>query len=122
MNWDLLETDPAEQDRESALLFVMRLRGPEYAERWHTGLLTAIANISRFPGPRALPRCESEEERRRQETRIMLYRGPDKKPAPSVTFRILFTVLDPVQGEESGTIAIQRIRHARSADVDEELE
>jgi plasmid stabilization system protein ParE len=119
MSWDILETDPAEQDRERALLFVMRLRGPEYAERWHDGLLRAVANLARFPGPRALPRCESEEERRRMETRILLYRGPDKKPALSVTFRILFTVLDPVQGEESGTIAIQRIRHARSADVTE---
>ena len=120
MSWNILETDPAEQDREKALLFVMRLRGPEYAERWHEGLLLAIANLTRFPGTRALPRCESEEERRRQETRILLYRGPDKKPAPSVTFRVIFTLLDPVQGEESGTLYIQRIRHARSADVSQE--
>jgi plasmid stabilization system protein ParE len=112
VNWAIVETDLAEQDREVALLFVLRLRGLEYAERWHNGLLEATASLAEFPGPRAHPRVESEEERRRAECRVLLYTGPDRRPAPSVSYRVLYTVLNPVQGEESGTLFLQRIRHA----------
>jgi len=114
--WEVIETDPAQSDQEKALLFVLTLRGPEYATRWQRGLVAAIAALKDFPGPRAYPRVEAEEEIRRAETRVLLYQGPDKHPAPSVAYRVLYTLLDPVQGEESGSILIQRIRHARSAE------
>ena len=120
MTWEIIETDLAEQDRDKAVLFVLGLRQADYATRWHRGLTAAIAALKDFPGPRAFPRVESEEEVRRQETRVMLYRGPDKRPADSVTYRVLFTLFDPIQGEEVGAIFIQRIRHAQRGDAQEQ--
>jgi hypothetical protein len=46
--------------------------------------------------------------------RYRTYKGPDKKPAPSVACHIFFALYDPTQGEEKGRVLVLRVVGTRT--------
>lgn len=109
MIWQVIETEPAEAEKEALFLSINERRGPEYAERWYAGLIRAIRTLAEFPGPRSFPPSIPESERRREDIRYRIYGGPDRKAQASVSCHVFFTVFDARQGEESGRILILRV-------------
>jgi plasmid stabilization system protein ParE len=115
ISWRIEETDGFDAERQQAFLYLIRVAGPDYAGRWLTGLVRAIAALAEFPGPRAHALQELASERFRVEVRRLPYDGPGHRRRGGTRYRILFSVADPAYGELEGVIRILRIRHS-SAD------
>jgi plasmid stabilization system protein ParE len=115
--WELMVTDIADAEREALFLSIGRQRGPEYARRWLDSLVDATNAILMFPGPRSCPTNSYESERRRAEVRTRLYRGPDSQNPAAVACKIVFSVYDPTQQQETGQVRILRYLKAQGQDV-----
>jgi plasmid stabilization system protein ParE len=117
------EADLAESDREDAFFWLLSTAGPEYADAWHRGLLQTIQQLAEFPGPRAHPVVRPLTGER-PEIRRMLYYGPQGRRSPTQTrYRVLFTVIGPVEGESEGVIRVLRVLHgARQTNTTVETE
>jgi plasmid stabilization system protein ParE len=101
-------SEAAEAEIDAAYLWVSR-HSPEWAGRWHFGLLEAIASLSEMPG-----RCPLAPESGyfEDEVRQLLYgRGRN-------IFRILFAVHQAEDGEEA-TVRILHVRHAAQRAIGE---
>lgn len=97
---DISEATEAEID--AAYLWISR-RSPEWAGRWHAGLLEAIESLAEMPG-----RCPLARERGyfEQEVRQLLYgRG-------RIVYRILFAIHEAESEDEEATVRILHVRHA----------
>lgn len=95
-------SEAAEAEIDAAYLWISR-RSPEWAGRWHAGLLQAIESLAEMPGRCPLAR---ERDRFEQEVRQLLYgRGRN-------TYRILFTVNEGEGADEEPTVRILHVRHA----------
>ena len=115
--WELMVSDLAEAERETLFLSIGRQRGPEYARRWLDSLVDVTNAIVAFPGPRSHPRNSSESERRRAEVRTRLYRGPDRQNPSTVACKIVFSIYDPTQQQETGQVRILRYLKAQGQDA-----
>jgi plasmid stabilization system protein ParE len=112
--WEVILSDVASKERSDMFLELGRKRGVDYARRWWSGLLAATDGIAPFPGPRSLPSCTAESERRRAEVRYRTYGGPDKRASTSASCHIFFAVYDPWQGDAVGRLIILRVVGART--------
>lgn len=94
-------SEAAEAEIDAAYLWLSR-RSPEWAGRWHAGLLQAIASLAEMPG-----RCPPARERGYfdQEVRQLLYgRGQN-------TYRVLFTIREGEGDDWEPTVRVLHVRH-----------
>ncbi len=100
----------AEFEADQALLKLSQLTSPEYAKRWYSGLLNAIASLELMPKRCAIARENSYFS---QEIRQLIY-GKGRN-----AYRILFTTLET---NDSFTVRILHIRHAYQQTIGEQPE
>jgi plasmid stabilization system protein ParE len=106
----VIETERSEIDRDNAYLFLLSRNGTEYAHKWLTGLVNAIANIAEFPGPLANAIDEAASSRHQVEVRRLLYHGPGGRSSKTI-YRILYTVIPSRTPEAEGIVQILRLLH-----------
>ena len=100
--YDVSLTERAEDDVERAYLWHSR-RSPEVAARWYAGLLAALDSLSALP--ERCPVAPENDVFPDVTVRQLLY-GKRR-----TSYRILFFVIPPADGEASGTVRILRVLH-----------
>lgn len=102
-------SEPAEAERDTAYLRLNAAVGPDYAGQWYAGFVRSLYDLTAFPGPLSHPIDEEATSLYRREVRRMLYYGPGTRRSGRIPYRILFTLLEPIEGET--TIRILRVLH-----------
>ena len=102
-------TEPAEIEIETEHGRLAELVSQEYADRWQDGLLAEINRLALFPASHEIAR---ENERYDVEVRRTLYYGPSKRRRRGgAIYRILFYVVEPVEGETRGLVRVLHVWH-----------
>ena len=114
VRWTVLVLDRAEQDIESAYLYLSGVAGPESANVWATDLRAAIEGLAGFPGPFACPADEETSRLHGRTTRRLLYRGPKNRPL-CTAYPVFYTAAPPENSDDEGQITVLRVRHAARA-------
>ena len=102
-------SEAAEAEIDAAYLWISR-RSPDWAGRWHMGLLQAIESLSEMPG-----RCPLARERANfdQEVRQLLYgRGRN-------AYRILFAIHEGEGEDWEPTVRVLHVRHGAQRELGE---
>ena len=110
MTYRVRETERAEGERDRAFFQILASVGPDFANAWYTGLLSAIADLANFPGPYANVRDEIASEHYGYAVRRLLYTGPLRRKS-RVGYRVLYTVLGLDAEDGTSTILILRVLH-----------
>lgn len=105
----IVESERVEADRESAFLRLLSY-DTGYAARWLEDLNRIITDLPNFPGPRSHAVDAEATARFGSEVRRMLYFGPTRRRS-GTPYRILFTVVEPPEGEDEGILRVLRILH-----------
>lgn len=111
IRYEVVWSEPAEVQRDTFCLNIVRQLGPEFATRWYTELERRADAIAEFPGPIALAVDEEASRIFQTEVRRELYYGPGRRRSSGATYRILFTIKPPFNDGDTHTILILRILH-----------
>jgi plasmid stabilization system protein ParE len=111
IRYEVVWSEPAEIQRDTFCLNIVRQLGPEFATRWYTELERRAHAITEFPGPLALAVDEEASRIFRTEVRRELYYGPGRRRSSGATYRILFTIKPPLDEGDPHTILILRVLH-----------
>ena len=106
-HWETIISDVAEAEIEDAYNSIVSVFGTERATAWVHELHSELLTLGDFPGPYRYAIYENAMERSGREVRRMLFRGPKRKPIPTV-YRAFYLLTPPQSSEESGVIYIIR--------------
>src|SRR5689334_1243936 len=91
--------EPAEQDIDSAYLWLSRTRSPAFAARWFKGLRAAVERLTLFPRRNAVVEEYGTGVRR------LLYGTSGSR------YRVLYLVVEPEAEDEEGIVRILHVYH-----------
>ncbi len=106
--YDVRLTEPAEIKVEAEHERLSEVVSPEYADRWQDGLLAEINRLAMFP---ASHEVAPENDLYDVQVRRALYFGPSRKRRSASTYRILFYIVEPVEGETGGLVRVLHVWH-----------
>lgn len=101
-------SEPAEIEIETEFSRLENTVSPEYADRWHDGLTAQIDSLSLFP---ASHEVAPENDLCDVKVRRLLYHGPTKRRRGGPSYRILFYIVEPVEGETGGLVRVLHVWH-----------
>ncbi len=106
--YDVRLTEPAEIEVEAEHERLSDVVSPEYADRWQDGLLAEINRLSLFP---ASHEVAPENDLYDVPVRRALYFGPSRRRRSASTYRILFHIVEPTEGEAGGLVRVLHVWH-----------
>ena len=102
----VVELDDRAQDEADAIFFRLSARlGPDFASFWYDNLFKEMDSLAVMPHRWAIAEYDGEAYPYTEVRRMLSGRG-------TMIFRILFHIIEPLEGEIEGIVRVLRVRHA----------
>ena len=118
--YEVVVTASAEADISAAHGWLSMQVSTDYADRWQDGLLEHLHRLTFHPAKFAVA---PESDILALELRRMLYYGPSgRHRRGQVAYRVLYSIVEPAGGRESGEVYVVRVLHGSKEPMTTPLE